>query len=255
MTPAAGPAGVLAVDKPAGWTSFDVVAVVRKATRGGRVGHGGTLDPLATGLLPVLVGTATRFADRLHEASKVYAALVLFGRETITDDAEGDVRYEAAVPEIDLDALDAVLHGFRGEILQAPPAFSALKVGGRRAYRAARAGQVVELAPRRVRIERLDVASWHAPALRLAIICGSGTYIRSLARDLGRACGPAAHLGGLRRLAVGGLTVDDAVDPGRVRAEGPSLADKLRPADDRLIALEDRYRTTPAEELLATWGT
>ena len=218
-----------------------------------RVGHGGTLDPLATGLLPVLVGPATRFADQLHRASKVYAALVLFGRETTTDDAEGAVRREAAVPELDGAALDAVLSAFRGEILQTPPAFSALKVGGRRAYRAARAGEDVKLEPRLVRIERLDVASWRPPALRLLIVCGSGTYVRSLARDIGRACDSAAHLGALRRLAVGSLKVEDAVDPGKIRAAGASIAERLRAADDRLIDLEDRYRTATAEELLEAW--
>jgi tRNA pseudouridine55 synthase len=245
--------GVLAVDKPQGWTSFDVVAVVRKATGAKRVGHGGTLDPLATGLLPVLVGSATRFSDRLHEASKVYAALVLFGQETATDDAEGEVRRDAAVPEIDGDALDAVLRGFRGEIMQTPPAFSALQVGGQRAYRAARAGHELTLQPRRVRIERLDVASWRPPALRLVIVCGSGTYVRSLARDIGRACGSAAHLGALRRLAVGAMTVENAIDPGKIRAEGLLVADRLRPATEDLLGLDDRYRMTPAEELLASW--
>jgi tRNA pseudouridine55 synthase len=244
---------VLAVDKPAGWTSFDVVAVVRKAIRAKRVGHGGTLDPLATGLLPILVGPATRFSDRLHEASKVYAALVLFGQETTTDDAEGEVRRDAAVPVMDLDSLDAVLRGFRGEILQAPPAFSAVQVGGRRAYRAARAGEELALEPRRVRIDRLEIASWRSPSLRLLIVCGSGTYVRSLARDIGRACGSAAHLGALRRLAVGALTVTNAVDPGSIRAAGPAIGDRMRPADESLLALDDRYRTESAEELLGTW--
>jgi tRNA pseudouridine55 synthase len=245
--------GVLAVDKPSGWTSFDVVAVVRKAVGVKRVGHGGTLDPLATGLLPVLIGSATRFAERLHDASKVYAALVLFGRETTTDDAEGATRREATVPEIDLDALDAVLAAFRGEILQSPPAFSAVKIAGRRAYRAARAGEDLVIEARPVRIERLEAVSWRAPALRLLIVCGSGTYVRSLARDIGRACGSAAHLGGLRRLAVGSLTVDDALDPGNIRAAADRISERLHPADDRLLALDDRYRTARVEELLGTW--
>ena len=245
--------GVLAVDKAAGWTSFDVVAVVRKALGAKRVGHGGTLDPLATGLLPVLIGPATRFADRFHEAAKVYAALILFGTETATDDEEGEMRREAAVPDLDGDALDAVLAWFRGDILQSPPAFSAVKVAGRRAYHAARAGEDLVLEARPVRIERLEFASWRRPALRLLIVCGSGTYIRSLARDIGRACGSAAHLGALRRLAVGSLTVDDAVDPGDIRAAGATIAERMRPADDRLLTLDDRYRTAPVEELLGTW--
>ena len=241
------------MDKPSGWTSFDVVAVVRGVIGVRRVGHGGTLDPLATGLLPVLVGKATRFADRLHSASKVYAASILFGAETTTDDAEGPTRREAVVPELDGDSLDAVLRGFRGEILQTPPAFSAVKVGGRRAYRAARAGEEVRLEARSVRIERLEVASWRAPSLRLLIVCGSGTYVRSLARDIGRACGSAAHLGALRRLAVGSLNVTEAVDPGSIRAAGASITQQLRPADDRLLELDARYRTASAEELLDTW--
>lgn len=204
-------------------------------------------------MLPVLLGSATRFSERLHAASKVYAALVLFGHETTTDDAEGAVRHEAPVPDLDRGALDEVLGGFRGEIMQAPPAFSAVKIAGRRAYRAARAGEDLHLAPRPVRVERLEVAPWRPPALRLLIVCGSGTYVRSLARDIGRACGSAAHLGALRRLAVGSLTVDEAVDPGSIRAAGASISERLRPADDRLIALDDRYRTAPAEELLDTW--
>ena len=250
------PSGVLAVDKPAGWTSFDVVAVIRRAVRVKRVGHGGTLDPLATGLLPILVGSATRFSDRLHRASKVYAALVRFGRETTTDDAEGEVRREATVPPLGRDELDAALEAFRGELLQTPPAFSAVKVGGRRAYRAARAGEELPLEPRRVRIERLEVAGWAPPSLHLLIVCGSGTYVRSLARDIGRACGSAAHLGALRRLAVGALTVEGAVDPGSIRALSPShISEQLRPADDRLLELDDRYRTARAEALLEAWQT
>ncbi len=246
--------GVLPVDKPAGWTSFDVVAVVRHVAGVRRVGHGGTLDPLATGLLPVLIGRATRFAERLHAAPKVYAALVVFGRETTTDDAEGETRREAPAPDADEDGIEEMLGAFRGEITQIPPEFSALKVAGRRAYHAARAGQDVRLEPRTVRVERLAVASWRPPSLRVLIVCGSGTYVRSLARDIGRAIGSAAHLGALRRLAVGALTVETAADPGNIRAAGASSISRLlRPADDGLLALDDRYRTGSAEELLAGW--
>ena len=252
--PAAALDGVLAIDKPAGWTSFDVVAVVRRAARAKRVGHGGTLDPLATGLLPVLIGPATRFADRLHAAAKVYAARIEFGRETTTDDAEGATRREAAPPALDDAALDRVLDRFRGEILQAPPPFSAIKVGGRRAYRAARAGEDVRLEARPVRIDRLAVASWSSPSLRVLIVCGSGTYVRSLARDIGRACGSAAHLAALRRLAVGALSVEMAVDPGSIRAASPErMASLLRPAADDLLVLGPRARTASPEEMLATW--
>lgn len=249
-----GATGVLAVDKPIGWTSFDVVAVVRRALGVRRVGHGGTLDPLASGLLPVLVGAATRQADRLHAAPKVYAALVRLGSETTTDDAQGPVRREAALPALAEGGIDAALGRFRGEISQVPPDFAAVKVGGRRAYRIARSGGAPELAPRTVRIDRLAIASWRPPHLRLLIVCGSGTYIRALARDLGRALGSAAHLAGLRRLAVGGLSVQDAVDPGRLRAEArDAIAARLRAADDRALELDDRYLRAPAEQLLRGW--
>jgi tRNA pseudouridine55 synthase len=246
------PSGVLPIDKPLGWTSFDVVAVARRSLGAKRLGHGGTLDPLATGVLPLLVGGATKFADRLHTASKVYAALVTFGHETATDDREGGVTRVAAVPELTRAELDALLETFRGPQVQVPPAYAAVKVDGRRAYARARSGEVVELAGRAVTIERLAIASWEQPELRLLVVCSTGTYIRSLARDIGRAAGSAAHLGGLRRLAVGALTIDDAQSVELVR--GTPDAARLREADDRILPLAERFREAPAADLLATWG-
>jgi tRNA pseudouridine55 synthase len=246
------PNGVLPIDKPLGWTSFDVVAVARGTLGAKRLGHGGTLDPLATGLLPLLVGPATKFADRLHTASKVYAALVTFGSETTTDDREGAVAREAAVPALSEAELDAALDSFRGEIAQVPPAFAAVKVDGRRAYSRARSGETMELAARPVTIERLAIASWEPPALRLLVVCSTGTYIRSLARDLGRLVGSAAHLGGLRRLAVGAMTLDDALTVEALR--GTPGAARLLVADDRILPLADRFRVASAAELLASWG-
>jgi tRNA pseudouridine55 synthase len=246
------PNGVLPIDKPLGWTSFDVVAVARGALGAKRVGHGGTLDPLATGVLPLLVGTATKFADRLHTAPKVYAALVTFGNETATDDREGSTTREAPVPALSAAAWDVTLAPFRGPIAQVPPAFAAVKVDGRRAYERARSGETMGLVARTVTIERLAIASWEPPALRVLVVCSSGTYIRSLARDLGRAVGSAAHLGGLRRLAVGALTVDDALTVEALR--GTPHAARLREADDRILPLADRFREEPAAALLASWG-
>jgi tRNA pseudouridine55 synthase len=246
------PNGVLPIDKPLGWTSFDVVAVARGALGAKRVGHGGTLDPLATGVLPLLVGTATKFAARLHTAPKVYAALVTFGNETATDDREGATTREAPVPALSAAAWDVTLAPFRGPIAQVPPAFAAVKVDGRRAYARARSGETVELPARTVTIERLAIASWEPPGLRLLVVCSTGTYIRSLARDLGRAVGSAAHLGGLRRLAVGALTVDDALTVEALR--GTPHAARLREADDRILPLADRFRDEPAAALLASWG-
>jgi len=246
------PSGVLPIDKPLGWTSFDVVAVARRSLGAKRVGHGGTLDPLATGVLPLLVGSATKFADRLHTASKVYAALVTFGSETTTDDREGTVTRLAEPPTLSPEELDAALTPFRGELAQVPPSFAAVKVGGRRAYARARSGETVLLEPRTVTVERLAIASWEPPALRLLVVCSTGTYIRSLARDVGRAVGSAAHLGGLRRLAVGALEVDDALDIDGLR--GTAAAARLREADDRILPLAGRFREAPAAELLSGWG-
>jgi tRNA pseudouridine55 synthase len=246
------PNGVLPIDKPLGWTSFDVVAVARRSLGAKRVGHGGTLDPLATGVLPLLVGSATKYADRLHTASKVYAALVIFGSETATDDREGAATREAAPPALSVDELDLALAPFRGDLVQVPPAYAAVKVAGRRAYARARSGETVELAARTVTVERLAIASWEAPRLRLLVVCSTGTYIRSLARDIGRAVGSAAHLGGLRRLAVGALTTDDALSVEALR--GMPDAARLLDADDRILPLAARFREAPAAELLASWG-
>ncbi len=245
----APPAGVMAVGKPLGWTSFDVVAVVRAVIGVRRVGHGGTLDPLATGVLPILVGPATRFAQRLHEAPKVYAATVRFGTETTTDDREGTVSRTAAAPGPD--AVEAALGGFRGAVSQRPPAYAAVKVGGRRAYARARAGEAFELPARQVQVHRLEVTRWNGDDVGLLVVCSSGTYIRALARDIGRACGSAAHLAGLRRLAVGALDAQDAIGVEEVRRAGRDAAlARLRPADDALLALDGRYLRAPASSLV-----
>jgi tRNA pseudouridine55 synthase len=252
--PVTEPGGVLALDKPLGWTSHDAVAVARGVLGFRRVGHGGTLDPLASGVLPILAGPATRFVDRLHTARKVYAALILFGTETTTDDREGQVRSSAPVPQLDAEALDRALEPFRGDVAQVPPARSALKVGGRRAYSLDRAGETVNLSPRTVRVDRLEIATWQPPALRVLIVCGSGTYVRAIARDIGRSLGSAAHLGGLRRLAVGALDAGDASTVEELRSGGREAAlSLLRPADDRLLAIPEGYTSEPAATILGTW--
>lgn len=252
--PAPAPGGVFALDKPLGWTSHDAVAVARGVLGIRRVGHGGTLDPLATGVLPILAGPATRFVDRLHTARKVYAALILFGTETTTDDREGDVRTTAPVPGSDDAVLDAALARFRGDVEQVPPARSALKVGGRRAYSLDRAGETVTLGSRTVRVDRLEIATWQPPELRVLIVCGSGTYVRALARDIGRDLGSAAHLGGLRRLAVGALDAGEARSVEELRSGGRDAAlSLLRPADDRLLRIPEKYDSEPAATILGTW--
>ena len=248
------PAGVLPIDKPLGWTSHDVVAVVRSVLGIRRVGHGGTLDPLATGLLPILIGPATKFADRLHTAPKVYAARVRFGTETTTDDREGAPTRVGSPPDLETGAIDALLGPFRGTISQVPPDYAAVKVAGRPAYARARAGETMQLTPRQITIHRLAVARWDRTDLELLIVCSTGTYVRSLARDIGRALGSAAHLAALRRLAVGSLEANEAIGIEAFRTAGASAAlDRIVAADDRTLGLDQRYHDDPAAGLVAGW--
>lgn len=248
--------GVLPIDKPVGWTSHDVVAVVRSVLGIRRIGHGGTLDPLATGLLPILVGPATKFADRLHTAPKVYAARLRFGHETTTDDREGVPTRTAGAPGLDAAGMDAALAPFRGTISQIPPDYAAVKVAGRPAYARARAGETLTLTARPITIHRLAAGRWDGTDLDLIVVCSTGTYVRSLARDIGRALGSAAHLGGLRRLAVGSLEAGEAVGIEQLRSEGAAAAGaRIVAADDRLLALHPRYQGTPADRLLGDWGS
>jgi tRNA pseudouridine55 synthase len=221
-----------------------------------RIGHGGTLDPLATGLLPILVGGATKYAARIHDAAKVYDAVVRFGRETSTDDREGSVVREADVPQLDQDALADPLRALRGVIEQVPPAYAAIKVAGRRAYARARAGETLQVPARRVQIHRLDVIRIAPPDLRVLIVCSSGTYVRALARDLGRALASAAHLAALRRLAVGALEVRDAIALDDLRAQGREAAiRRMVPATDSVLALHERFLSLPAATIVGAGET
>ena len=204
-----GPVGLLLVDKPAGITSHDVVAVVRRAARTRRVGHTGTLDPFATGLLVVLLGSGTRLIQYVEGEPKVYLARIRFGAETDTDDVTGTVVREAAAPNDT--AIAEGIARLTGEIDQVPPAYSAKQVGGRRAYDAAREGAPLELAPVRVVVDEWQLVARDGNDLTVRIACGSGTYIRALARDLGRFAGSAAHLASLRRERSGPFAISDAV--------------------------------------------
>ena len=223
--------GLLLVDKPAGMTSHDVVLAARRAFGESRIGHAGTLDPFATGLLVLLLGRATRLLPHLDGIPKEYEATIALGRETDTDDLHGAVVAEAPPPS-DAAIADAVTQ-LTGSLEQVPPAYSAKRVAGRRAYQAARAGVALELAPVRV-----DVFGWRdvvrdGDTLRAIISCGSGTYIRALARDLGRLTGSAAHLVALRRIRSGPFCVADAVDVETLLAGRASL----RPALDALPSI------------------
>ncbi len=213
---APAPDGLVVVDKPAGWTSHDVVARVRRLAGTRRVGHAGTLDPMATGVLLVGVGRATRLLGHLALTEKEYAATVRLGVTTSTDDADGEVTARADASRVSAEDVQAALPGLTGILDQVPPAFSAIKVAGRRAYVRARAGEQVTLAARRVRVSRLELRALRAapPVLdiELDVACSSGTYVRAIARDLGVALGVGGHLTALRRTRVGAFSLADAHD-------------------------------------------
>ncbi|MHC4958627.1 MAG: tRNA pseudouridine(55) synthase TruB [Planctomycetota bacterium] len=215
--------GVVVLDKPAGVSSAKALAPLKAF---GKVGHAGTLDPFATGVLLALVNDATRLSSLAMALPKTYIAYVLFGNETDTLDPDGEVvahKDPGAAPPADLE--DAV-SALTGDILQEPPAYSALKVGGRRAYKLARGGEAPELAPRPVTVHSMRIVGVEWPRVELEVVCGAGTYIRSIARDLGRAIGIPASLVALRRTAIGPFTVEQA-DPDIVQ---PPLA-LIRAAD------------------------
>jgi tRNA pseudouridine55 synthase len=203
--------GFLNIAKPIGLTSHDVVARVRRAAGQKRVGHAGTLDPAANGVLPVALGQATRLVEYVSDGRKGYRAVVQLGVTTATDDAEGAVVARAPVPSLEAAAIEAALAPLRGTIMQVPPAYSALHVAGRRAYELARAGQAPELPARPVTVERLTLLDYAASQLVLDVVCGKGTYIRSIARDVGLALGCGAHLAQLTRTFVGPFALDAAV--------------------------------------------
>lgn len=207
-----GPSGVLVVDKPAGWTSHDVVARCRKLLGTRKVGHSGTLDPGATGVLVLGVGAATRLLRYLTPLPKAYEATVRFGIETTTLDAEGDETARHDMSGLTAPEVAAAATAFVGDIDQVPPMVSAVKVGGRRLHELAREGIEVDRAARRVTVSRFDLTPSDDPlSYRAVVECSSGTYVRSLAADLGHALGGGAHLTTLRRTAVGGFDLDDAV--------------------------------------------
>jgi tRNA pseudouridine55 synthase len=233
--------GILNIDKPVGWTSHDVVARVRRLAGQRRVGHAGTLDPLASGVLAVLLGRATRLADFIQAGRKTYIADVRLGIATDTDDAEGSViSTQASVIPADL---EPVLARFRGEVLQTPPQYSAVKVAGQRAYAVARRGGELDLQPRPVTIHALDVLEVGPDTLTLEVTCSKGTYIRALARDVAQALGTVGHLTRLVRTRVGPFRIADAFSLD-VLAEGVEHA--LLAPD---MALRDcpEYQTNPAE--------
>jgi tRNA pseudouridine55 synthase len=203
--------GIFILDKSPGMTSHDVVARVRRIIGQKRVGHAGTLDPMATGVLPVVVGKATRLVEYLAEADKAYRATLVLGATSDTYDREGNVVPKPGAVLPGREDVERALEGFRGEIEQVPPMHSALKVGGKRLYELARQGIEVERAARPVTISRLEMEAYRPPVLQLFIECSKGTYIRSLAHDLGAALGTGAYLDSLVRTRVGAYSLEEAV--------------------------------------------
>ena len=202
--------GFLVLDKPAGMTSRRAVDHVKRLVRPDKTGHAGTLDPLATGVLVVAVGRATRLMACVQAGPKTYRATFLLGRRSETDDTEISVEVLEATPDLADSDIATALEEFVGEIQQVPPAYSAVKVAGRRAYQLARSGQDVELTARTVRVDSIRILGWSSPELDVEIVCGSGTYIRSIGRDLGSRLGCGAVMSGLVRTRVGPFLLDEA---------------------------------------------
>ncbi len=231
-----GVSGILNLDKPPGWTSFQVVSLVRRGSGARKVGHAGTLDPQATGVLLVCLGQAVRVSEYLMELSKVYRAVIHLGLATDTYDAEGRPVFEGDVSNLDVEAVRVVLDDLQGEGEQTPPQFSAVKVGGRPAYQLARAGKTVALRPRSVRIDRIELLGFQLPTVEIEVECGKGTYIRSLAHELGQRLGCGAHLRSLVRLRAGPFSLDKAIPLGELKtalADG-SWTGRLLPMDTAL---------------------
>lgn len=210
----AAPDGIVVVDKPSDWTSHDVVARVRQLARTRKVGHSGTLDPMATGVLLLGVGRATRLLGHLGLASKAYDATIRLGQSTVTDDAEGEVVESRDASAVSDPAIGAAVTGLTGDIVQVPSAVSAIKIDGRRSYARVRAGQDVDIPARPVTVSEFTVAQVrrHGPVVDLDVHveCSTGTYVRALARDLGSIVGVGGHLTALRRTRVGGFGLDQA---------------------------------------------
>lgn len=240
--------GILSVDKPTGPTSHDVVSRVRRLANTRKVGHGGTLDPLSSGLLVLALGRATRLLEYVQSQPKAYRALVRLGVTSSTYDGEGQLE-EGGEVNFSLEQLLTALNKFRGQIEQMPPMFSAVKKHGKPLYELARQGVVVQREARRVTIYDLEILSYEPPDLTLHIRCSGGTYIRSLAHDLGQELGCGAYMAGLRRTEVGHLKLHDATPLQELSAE--SLPDHLKPIDAVVVHLPELHVARPEAQRLS----
>lgn len=228
--------GIFNIHKATGLTSHDVVAKIRKLLKQKRVGHTGTLDPAASGVLPICVGQGTRVAEYLSESGKEYRATLFFGVETTTYDAEGEVTRTTSTDKLTRGEIEQALSQFRGQQMQVPPRYSAIKIQGQAAYKRARAGEELELAARPIEISHLEIIEWQTPLLTLDVACSKGTYIRSLAYDLGRAVGCGAHLTGLVRTRSGPFRLEESItlEELALACEQGEAARYLQPADRAL---------------------
>ena len=238
--------GIVIVDKPQGWTSQDVTARLRRVFNTRRIGHGGTLDPMATGVLPVFVGRATRGVEFFEHAEKTYEAVIRLGLVTDTQDTSGAVLEEREV-SLSEEELLGILQQFRGEIMQIPPMYSALKVNGQKLCDLARKGQEVERKPRPITVYQLDAADFDGLTARLTVRCSKGTYIRTLCHDIGQALGCGGCMQALRRISAGAYTIEEAV-PLQELLETAEPEKYLRPVDSM-------FRAFPALTLTAKQET
>ena len=243
--------GILIIDKPADWTSMDVCAKLRGILQDRRIGHGGTLDPMATGVLPVFVGNATKAVEFADKSDKEYIAGLRLGLTTNTQDTTGEA-LETRPVNIDREELEAALSRFTGPIEQIPPMYSAVKIGGKKLYELARKGQEVERRPRPVTIHALEVLEQAGEAeYLLRVRCSKGTYVRTLCHDVGQALGCGGCMSSLRRTMAAGFTLADAVTLEQVREQGAAL---LRSVDGLFAAYPAHYITDPGQERLCRNG-
>lgn len=229
--------GILAADKPEGWTSHDVVAAVKKKLSARKVGHLGTLDPLATGVLPLVINGATKYAGLFGGGEKEYAVRLKLGEETDTCDSEGRVTSKGDISLLTVEAVRAVLSGFKGKIMQVPPMYSALKRNGVPLYKLARKGITVEREPREVEIFSLDITGIPLPYADFRVVCSKGTYIRSICSDAGKALGCGGHMVRLRRTFCSGFSEAESVSPGE---DALVLRKRIIPLEDALRRLQGR---------------
>lgn len=243
--------GVLLLDKPVGWTSNAALQKAKWLLNAAKAGHTGTLDPFASGLLPICLGQATKFSGYALHGDKTYLATLKFGTTTTTGDTEGEVVHTRPV-DLDMSRIQAILPRFTGEIQQIPPMYSALKHQGKALYEYARQGIEIERKPRTVSIHAMHTLSLHDDVLVLEVDCSGGTYIRTLAADIGEALGCGAHLIGLRRTRSGALSLTDAITPETLEAQAPEMrTSRLLAPDSLLHALPILYLSTDAIQRLA----